>query len=52
MGRRVPGGILVGDAAVYDTLSRLLLRPFAAGIAADLAAAAPDGARSRWWPSS
>jgi SAM-dependent methyltransferase len=44
-GRRVPGGILIGDAAVYDTLSRVLLGPFLGRIAADIAAAAPDGAR-------
>jgi SAM-dependent methyltransferase len=45
MGRRVPGGILIGDAAVYDTLSRLLLGRFVGRIAADVAAAAPEGAR-------
>jgi SAM-dependent methyltransferase len=44
-GHQVPGGILIGDAAVYDTLSRLLLGPFLARIAADVAAAAPEGAR-------
>jgi SAM-dependent methyltransferase len=44
-GHRVPGGILIGDAGVYDALSRLLLGPFLARIAADVAAAAPDGAR-------
>ena len=44
-GHPMPGGILVGDAVVYDTLSRLLLGPFAARIAADVAAVAPDGAR-------
>jgi SAM-dependent methyltransferase len=44
-GHQVPGGILIGDAAVYDTLSRLLLGPFLARIAADIAAAAPEGAR-------
>jgi SAM-dependent methyltransferase len=44
-GHRVPGGILVGDAVVYDTLSRLLLGPFVARIAADVATVAPDGAR-------
>jgi SAM-dependent methyltransferase len=45
MGHRVPGGILIGDAAVYDTLSRLLLGRFVGRIAADVAAVAPDGAR-------
>jgi SAM-dependent methyltransferase len=44
-GRQVPGGILIGDAVLYDKLSRLLLGPFLARIAADVAAAAPDGAR-------
>jgi SAM-dependent methyltransferase len=42
---QAPGGILIGDAAVYDTLSRLLLGPFLARIAADVAAVAPEGAR-------
>jgi SAM-dependent methyltransferase len=45
MGRRVPGGILIRGAAVYDTLSRLLLGRFVGRIAADVAAVAPDGAR-------
>jgi SAM-dependent methyltransferase len=44
-GHQLPGGILIGDAVLYDTLSRLLLGPFLARIAADIAAAAPDGAR-------
>jgi SAM-dependent methyltransferase len=44
-GQRVPGGILIGDAAVYDTLSRVLLGPFLGRIAADVAAVAPAGAR-------
>jgi SAM-dependent methyltransferase len=44
-GHQVPGGILIGDAVLYDTLSRLLLGPFLAGIAADVAAVTPDGAR-------
>jgi SAM-dependent methyltransferase len=44
-GHQVPGGILVGDAVVYDGLSRLLLGPFHRRIAADVAAVAPDGAR-------
>jgi ubiquinone/menaquinone biosynthesis C-methylase UbiE len=42
---QVPGGILIGDAVLYDTLSRLLLGPFRERIAADVPAAAPDGAR-------
>jgi SAM-dependent methyltransferase len=44
-GHQVPGGILIGDAVVYDNLSRLLLGPFLARIAADVAAVAPEGAR-------
>ena len=45
-GRRVPGGILIGDAAGYDALShRLLLGSFVRRVAADVAAVAPDGAR-------
>jgi SAM-dependent methyltransferase len=44
-GHQAPGGILIGDAILYDTLSRLLLGPFLARIAADVAAATPDGAR-------
>jgi len=44
-GRKVPGGILIGDAGAYDAFSRLLLGSFFARIAADVAAAAPDGAR-------
>jgi SAM-dependent methyltransferase len=44
-GRRMPGGILIGDAVAYDTLSRLLLARFYGRIAADVAAVAPDGAR-------
>ncbi len=30
-GRRVPGGILIGDAAFYDASSRLLLGPLIRG---------------------
>ena len=44
-GRQVPGGILIGDAVLYDKLSRLLLNPLVQRIAADVAAVAPDGAR-------
>jgi SAM-dependent methyltransferase len=45
-GRRVPGGILIGDAVVYDALShRLLLGSLYGRIAADIAAVAPNGAR-------
>ena len=41
----MPGGILIRDAAVYDTLSRFLLAPFVGRIAADVAVVARDGAR-------
>jgi SAM-dependent methyltransferase len=44
-GHRVAGGILIGQAGVYDALSRLLLGPFLARIAADVAAVAPAGAQ-------
>lgn len=46
MGRRVQGGILIGDAAVYDALSRLVFGSLFGRIAADVAAVAPDGARA------
>jgi SAM-dependent methyltransferase len=44
-GHQVPGGILIGNAARYDTLSRLLLSPFIKRIAADVASVAPAGAQ-------
>ena len=44
-GHEVAGGILIGDAAIYDWLSRLLLGSLFEGIAAAVAAVAPDGAR-------
>ena len=44
-GREVPGGILIGDAAVYDTMSRLVLGSLIGRIADDVAAVAPDRAR-------
>jgi ubiquinone/menaquinone biosynthesis C-methylase UbiE len=44
-GREVPGGIIIGDAVVYDTMSRLILGPLLGRIAADVAAVAPDGAQ-------
>jgi ubiquinone/menaquinone biosynthesis C-methylase UbiE len=44
--RGVPGGILIGNAAVYDGLSRLLLGSFVKRVAADVAAVAPAGARA------
>ena len=45
IGRRVPGGILIGDAGVYDAVSRLVFGSFFEGVAGDVAAVAPDGAR-------
>jgi SAM-dependent methyltransferase len=45
-GRRVPGGLLIGDARAYDRLShRILLGSFFGGSAADIGATAADGAR-------
>jgi 2-polyprenyl-3-methyl-5-hydroxy-6-metoxy-1,4-benzoquinol methylase len=44
-GREVPGGIIIGDAAVYDTMSRLVLGSLVGRIADDVAAVAPDRAR-------
>lgn len=45
-GRRVPGGILIGDPEAYDALShRLLLGSLYRGIAADVAAVTQAGAR-------
>jgi hypothetical protein len=43
-GHQVAGGILIGDATVYDILSRLLLGSLIERIAADIAAVAPEGA--------
>jgi ubiquinone/menaquinone biosynthesis C-methylase UbiE len=49
MGRKLPGGILIGDAAAYDEMSRLFFGSFFGPIASDVAAVAsafaPDGAR-------
>jgi SAM-dependent methyltransferase len=44
-GHQVAGGILIGHAGGYDTLSRLLLGPLIERIAADVAAVAPAGAQ-------
>jgi SAM-dependent methyltransferase len=44
-GHNVAGGILIGDAVLYDTMSRLLLSPLVKRIAADVASVAPDGAQ-------
>ena len=43
-GRRVPCGILIGDALAYDALSRLVLGSLIQPIAAEVAAVAPVGA--------
>jgi SAM-dependent methyltransferase len=45
LGKQTPRGILVGDANLYDSLGHRLLGSFFRGIAADVAAIAPDGAR-------
>lgn len=45
MGHRVPGGILIGNGAAHDALSRRLLTSLHGSIAADAAAVARDGAR-------
>ena len=44
-GHAVPGGVLMGDAARYDIVSRLVFRPMFRRIAADVAATAPTDAR-------
>jgi SAM-dependent methyltransferase len=44
-GHQASGGILIGDAVLYDALSRFLLGQLYRRIAADVAAVAPDGAR-------
>ena len=45
LGKKVPGGILIGDATLYDALShRFLLGSLFERIAADIASIAPDGA--------
>ena len=47
-GPRVPGGILVGDAVVYDALAhRLVLGSLFGGIAADVACRLPSGPRRK-----
>ncbi|HLF61899.1 MAG TPA: class I SAM-dependent methyltransferase [Acidimicrobiia bacterium] len=45
MGHTVPGGIVIGDAGLYDWLSRLILGSFYEKIAADIADAVPRGAQ-------
>jgi SAM-dependent methyltransferase len=44
-GHQVLGGILIGNAVVYDALSRLLLNSLYGRIAADVTAVAPAGGR-------
>jgi SAM-dependent methyltransferase len=44
-GRKVRGGILMGDAVAYDLHSRLLMGSLFGPIAADVAAVAPGGAQ-------
>jgi SAM-dependent methyltransferase len=44
-GHQASGGILIGDAVLYDAFSRFLLGQLYRRIAADVAAVAPDGAR-------
>lgn len=44
-GREVPGGIVIGDVAVYDAVSRLVLGTFLRRIAADVATTSSEGAR-------
>ena len=43
--RETPGGIIMGDATGYDSLSAVLLGSFYGSVAADVAAAAPTGGR-------
>jgi SAM-dependent methyltransferase len=43
--RAEAGGILIGDVSSYDRLSRLLFSSFFKPVAADIAAAAPPGAK-------
>jgi SAM-dependent methyltransferase len=45
IGRETPAGILVGDVALYDSLGHRLLGPFFDGVADDVTAVAPSGAR-------
>lgn len=44
-GHAVPGGVLMGNAAGYDRLSRLVLSHLFRGISADVAASSPAGGR-------
>lgn len=44
-GRHATGGVLMPDAGAYDTHTRRLLNSLFRGIASDVAAATPDGAR-------
>lgn len=42
---QAPGGVLIDDVHAYDHITRWLLGPFFAGVAADVARLAPSGAR-------
>jgi SAM-dependent methyltransferase len=44
-GRKEQGGILIGDAAAYDAMSRLFFGSLFGPVAADVAATVPEGAR-------
>ena len=44
-GLETPGGIIMGDAARYDSLSGRLLGSFYASVAADVARVAPEGGK-------
>ena len=44
-GHAVPGGVVMGDVAAYDRLSRVVLSRLFRGIAADVAASTPRGGR-------
>jgi 2-polyprenyl-3-methyl-5-hydroxy-6-metoxy-1,4-benzoquinol methylase len=46
MGKKAPGGVLIGDSALYDALShQLLLGSLFRRIAADVASVSPQGAK-------
>jgi SAM-dependent methyltransferase len=45
IGKQAPEGIVIGDAGMYDAMSRWLLAGFFRGVADDVASVAPDGAR-------
>lgn len=45
VGRQAPEGILIGDASLYDAMSRLLLGSFFDGVADDVETVAPGSGR-------